>query len=646
MTKIKQINFKDYRAFLGNKNKLELDGGNALIYGENGSGKSSLYLGLKDFFCAFDATGTIEELPSHLKAGNRNDYEVKVIFSSPKKSLIFKGETVEDEVIGQTFLLNSFLSYKEMLKTHFLNKNELFEDKFYELLTETLLVNYEIGDTTIGKSVKDLQDKLSEPSNKEELLRKIREIRPDADEEDLDEIDTKAEIEKGKVIFDETLEGIVTPLNEILDYFKQGIKVKFKKLQLTFDEKEKKLKGSLGLDINYIGIDDIEHLKILNEARLSALAISIYLAAIVTNPVVRKAKYKILFLDDVFIGLDTSNRLPLLDILQNYTVKEIVFDKNGNVVEEVENKIFKDFQILITTYDRYWFEVAKRRLELQTNWNFFEMYAVKKVTSGGKFVCDVPTIKPNGDNIANALKHINNPIYPDYPAAANYLRKANEETLRSNLPERELKEDSGLTPSPLMLKGLLESAISFVERLHFDPSLLREMKKEHLKTLLNPLSHFEIESPIYKGELERILELTQKIEIFLRNLKKKYRLILPRESLVQFNFDLVDISATEKGFYNMKIKEDLYLSKTASGNKISNVKFHVVQSFTTSVPDRSNVPNAKEDWISIEDGYQKSFDFVINNGHPSLKKAVDYIAVTEYEDNAGNWQPISTLTTI
>ena len=27
--------------------------------------------------------------------------------------------------------------------------------------------------------------------------------------------------------------------------------------------------------------------------------------------------YKFLFLDDIFIGLDTSNRIPLLNILQN-----------------------------------------------------------------------------------------------------------------------------------------------------------------------------------------------------------------------------------------------------------------------------------------------------------------------------------------
>jgi predicted ATPase len=47
--KIKKIEIKDYKAFYG-KNKFNVDGKNLFIYGENGSGKSSFYYALKDFF--------------------------------------------------------------------------------------------------------------------------------------------------------------------------------------------------------------------------------------------------------------------------------------------------------------------------------------------------------------------------------------------------------------------------------------------------------------------------------------------------------------------------------------------------------------------------------------------------------------------
>jgi ABC-type uncharacterized transport system ATPase subunit len=43
--------------------------------------------------------------------------------------------------------------------------------------------------------------------------------------------------------------------------------------------------------------------------------------------------YKILFLDDIFIGLDIANRLPLLNILDEH---------------------FPEYQIFLTTYDKPW----------------------------------------------------------------------------------------------------------------------------------------------------------------------------------------------------------------------------------------------------------------------------------------------------
>ena len=47
--KIKKIEIRDYKAFYGTK-EMNVDGKNLFVYGENGSGKSSLYYALKDFF--------------------------------------------------------------------------------------------------------------------------------------------------------------------------------------------------------------------------------------------------------------------------------------------------------------------------------------------------------------------------------------------------------------------------------------------------------------------------------------------------------------------------------------------------------------------------------------------------------------------
>ncbi len=47
--RIQTIEITNYKAFLGT-HKIEVGGKNVFIYGENGSGKSSLYYALKDFF--------------------------------------------------------------------------------------------------------------------------------------------------------------------------------------------------------------------------------------------------------------------------------------------------------------------------------------------------------------------------------------------------------------------------------------------------------------------------------------------------------------------------------------------------------------------------------------------------------------------
>ena len=47
--KIKTLEINNYKAFYGEQ-KINVGSKNLFIYGENGSGKSSLYYALKDFF--------------------------------------------------------------------------------------------------------------------------------------------------------------------------------------------------------------------------------------------------------------------------------------------------------------------------------------------------------------------------------------------------------------------------------------------------------------------------------------------------------------------------------------------------------------------------------------------------------------------
>jgi ABC-type uncharacterized transport system fused permease/ATPase subunit len=56
------ITLDNYRAFPNAYAKIDIPPGNhLLVYGENGSGKSSLYNGLKDFFHSSDSYKQLEQ---------------------------------------------------------------------------------------------------------------------------------------------------------------------------------------------------------------------------------------------------------------------------------------------------------------------------------------------------------------------------------------------------------------------------------------------------------------------------------------------------------------------------------------------------------------------------------------------------------
>jgi len=93
--KITQIDLKNFRAFYGDQTIKLKDGKSLLVLGENGSGKSSVYFALKDFFEAYekglDITktpyrnlfGTSPETSVKLELDNGNTYEWSNTQNSP-----------------------------------------------------------------------------------------------------------------------------------------------------------------------------------------------------------------------------------------------------------------------------------------------------------------------------------------------------------------------------------------------------------------------------------------------------------------------------------------------------------------------------------------------------------------------------------
>lgn len=82
--KIKTIEIKNYKAFYG-EHEFNVDGKNLFVYGENGSGKSSLYYALKDFFQSSVETINFSDVENvFLTQRQKGKGYVKVIFNPDK----------------------------------------------------------------------------------------------------------------------------------------------------------------------------------------------------------------------------------------------------------------------------------------------------------------------------------------------------------------------------------------------------------------------------------------------------------------------------------------------------------------------------------------------------------------------------------
>jgi len=185
---------------------------------------------------------------------------------------------------------------------------------------------------------------------------------------------------------------------------------------------------------------------------------------------------KVLFLDDIFIGLDIANRLPLLTILENE---------------------FPEYQIFITTYDKPWFEYAKGFLN-NADWKTMEFYA-KSCNDG----TEVPVILDGQKLIAKAEAHLQQ---CDYKAAAVYARSAFEQLIRKQCEKKNKK---------VVFKSRLKDYTTevFWNALKED---LTEPVVSNIQTyralVLNAFSHYNTELHEIKKELEEAIQAIKDLE--------------------------------------------------------------------------------------------------------------------------------------
>lgn len=509
--KIKRIQINNYRAFLVNNDQesdryiIDLPNGeNLLIYGENGSGKSSLFRALKDFFnSALNTELTFQKNLFYNPDANEEQPCINIKLED-ESECSFSAETAITNthtipVIAKASIVKGFVGYRDLLQLHFRQYNNQ-PDLFSFFLGQTGLFADMILPTPL------------QPANKTSYKNLWEKIQNTRLQDDISDYNTN--------VYAQFLE-LEDRANMLLKYFQKECNLKIEYNEMVLQEGNLE-PPSISLKIKLFDKELPEHDEVLNEARLTALAISVYLAYVLGLPA---TDLRVLFLDDIFIGLDMTNRIPLLEIL-----KKDEFDDGTS---------FKDFQIFLTTYDREWFNVAKPYL---TDWGKIEFYVDNHSHS-----IERPFIRKSETYRERAEYYITK---GDYPACANYLRKEFEKELKRILPENILYPRFNSTSGDNSIIALSKRSLSISEndnawfyKLKEDEdtdvdnfrfislqqminqfkSLISQYKIPFLlidelngikNRLLNPLSHDDLKSSIFKAELItgfKILDELQKI---------------------------------------------------------------------------------------------------------------------------------------
>lgn len=512
MSKINDIIISNFK-FFSKEEKIHLGGKHLLLYGENGSGKSSIFWGLYTL----------------LEASFKNASETKKYFlplSKNEESLVNIYAPVMQEISSRKEHSNSFIKVQDdnsntyalsLLDSHicgdlnaqesrkasdFINYQSIFKFQdfrnsqtpdLYDIFTYSILPYVTFPSFTVkGKSLSNAGQMWDEyvagpgyTNNYKGDTILVYKNSPSYKNFQKFETHFNAEFEK------------------LIDFININAKYRLTKLgydmdfQLTYVhpshvKKDKKYEWEpfkVELKITKFNGENVDIKKphvVLNEAKLSALATAIRLTILdyrLDKMAVPNA-LKVLVLDDLMISLDMSNREPLLDLLlQEYSNKyQILF-----FVHDENLYTFIDYKIKQHKQDVLW--VRKEMYVGEDNTTKHEMPVV---------------IDGECDFYVKAQKYY---LARDYVSASLYIRKSLEEFVTNYLPEEYCRNADGKF---IELNKLWDRLLRYKNSI---PPRIDNMFKQSKLMVLNPSAHYQKTSfPIYKRELLKAFELIDELK--------------------------------------------------------------------------------------------------------------------------------------
>jgi hypothetical protein len=199
---------------------------------------------------------------------------------------------------------------------------------------------------------------------------------------------------------------------------------------------------------------------------------------------------KIIVLDDVLIGLDMSNRMPVLNILRQH---------------------FADWQIIILTHDRVWYEMVRHQTQ-EADWCYYELHCGKDIEKG----FDRPYSRAIKEGWQELLQRAQYHLQQhDERAAAVYARAAFEHKVKKYCDKKCVRVQYAADATKIKAEWFwqaIKDKLTAEGKIAAVTSVISDLET-YRRVILNPFSH-ETAAPVVRSEIEGAINAVEA----LRNL--------------------------------------------------------------------------------------------------------------------------------
>lgn len=512
--RINQIEVKNFK-FFKNTFTLNIDRKNILLYGENGSGKSSIYWSVFTHFQAYAkeqaeaqkyfTANHSQNLRNRFVDESEGSY-IKISFhdgNSETKSIVdsdvdyYPANEETLRFMRGTAMSSDFLNYK-ILSSLFDFKNSE-DNQVFNIFEKEILpyIDFDEPYQKIDGTPTDILNAgewwgyIKRIINEEGVIPRNEKKYSSFNRGTAQYKAYQERISSFNRLLKNKLQFLVFRANAIIkDVFKIEAEIKLtvsdaifnknighRRYSATLESPKIYLKARMTSDL-LVNDALIEHPRsFFNEAKITCMALALRLAILEDHATTDEFP-SVLLIDDLLISLDMPFRRMIIKQLLTHSSR---------------------FQTFIFTHDRAFFHLVMseiKQLENTDEWKTFNLY-VKKDDTG----CLQPALVLEKSYIAKAKAHLQ---MLEIPASVNALRKAAEKILKNILSQNEILQiifELGYCN----LSKMIEIFGNKYAKLLGLESLAAHLQDDR-KLLLNPFSHDDIETPFYRRELEKTIE--------------------------------------------------------------------------------------------------------------------------------------------